>query len=254
MGLYGSIDLAEVLFTLFWLFFIALVLYLHRENKREGYPLESDGPGTIVPEGFPKTPKPKKYLLTHGGTHEAPRQEPREEVAAKPVAMYSGAPLEPTGNPMLDGVGPAAWANRRDEPDLTLDGRPRIIPMRHAEGFHVDHRDPNPIGMPVVAADGEVAGTISDIWVDLTEPMVVFYEVDLPEERGGRNVLLPVNFCKVGRFTPEVKVRAINADQFAQVPAVASDRQITKLEEDKIYGYYAGGTLYANAERLEPFV
>ena len=45
MGLSSSIDLAEILFTLFWLFFIGLVLYLHRESKREGYPLESDNEG-----------------------------------------------------------------------------------------------------------------------------------------------------------------------------------------------------------------
>ncbi|MEO1576025.1 MAG: photosynthetic reaction center subunit H, partial [Pseudomonadota bacterium] len=41
MGL-GEIDLVEIVFTLFWLFFAGLVMYLHRESKREGYPLESD--------------------------------------------------------------------------------------------------------------------------------------------------------------------------------------------------------------------
>jgi photosynthetic reaction center H subunit len=29
------------------------------------------------------------------------------------------------------------------------------------------------------------------------------------------------------------------------VPRIASDRQITKLEEDKVSAYYAGGTLYS---------
>ncbi|MEO0952871.1 MAG: photosynthetic reaction center subunit H, partial [Pseudomonadota bacterium] len=37
----GSIDLVEFIFTLFWLFFAVLVFYLHRESKREGYPLEA---------------------------------------------------------------------------------------------------------------------------------------------------------------------------------------------------------------------
>ncbi len=32
----ANIDLVEILFTLFWVFFIGLVLYLHRESKREG--------------------------------------------------------------------------------------------------------------------------------------------------------------------------------------------------------------------------
>ena len=35
----ASVDLVEVLFTLFWVFFIGLVFYLQREMKREGYPL-----------------------------------------------------------------------------------------------------------------------------------------------------------------------------------------------------------------------
>jgi photosynthetic reaction center H subunit len=254
MGLYGSIDLAEVLFTLFWLFFIALVLYLHRENKREGYPLEGDGRGSIVPEGFPKTPPAKTYLLTHGGTYEAPHREPPEEIAAQPVAMYTGAPLEPTGNPMLDGVGPAAWAPRRDEPDLSLDGRPRFVPMRYLEGFRVDPRDHDPRHYPVYGCDGELGGTVVDIWVDIVEPMVVFYEVQLPEPNDDRTVMLPVNFCKVGGVKRRVKVRALKGHQFADVPPIASDRQITKLEEDKIYAYYAGGTLYAEPERQEPLL
>ena len=57
-----SIDLAEILFTLFWVFFIALVLYLHRESKREGYPLESDRGGDVVVQGFPAVPEPKTSL------------------------------------------------------------------------------------------------------------------------------------------------------------------------------------------------
>ena len=45
----------------FWIFFFSLVIYLRREDKREGYPLESpQGPR----EGWPTVPGRKTYL--HG--------------------------------------------------------------------------------------------------------------------------------------------------------------------------------------------
>ncbi len=252
----GSIDLVEVLFTLFWLFFIGLVLYLHRESKREGYPLESDrthrAPGTKV-QGFPGVPEPKTFALPHGGTVTVPRKEPDNvELKAEPAAPYPGAPLVPTGNPMLDGVGPAAWSDRSDTPDLTLHGENRIVPMRVAPEFVVASRDPDPRGMEVIAGDGKVAGTVSDIWVDVSEPTVMFLEVDLGS--GGRNVMLPMGFAKVSKSRNQVNVQSIYAAQFADVPALASPDQITLLEEDKIYGYFAGGKLYADPARQEPLI
>jgi photosynthetic reaction center H subunit len=255
MGLTSSIDLAEILFTLFWLFFIGLVLYLHREGKREGYPLESDRSGSVTVQGFPGVPKPKEYELFHGGTVQAPRDEPFQELEnAEPVANHYGAPIRPTGDPMTSGVGPGAYANRDDEPDLNIHGKPRFVPLRVAEGFHVDRRDPDPRGMDVLGADGEVAGQVSEIWVDNVEPMLAYYEVQLTPERGGRKVMLPVTFSKVNRGKRTVNVKAIYADQFANVPGIASDEQITRLEEDKIAAYYGAGTLYADEKRQEPLI
>ena len=42
------------------------------------------------------------------------------------------------------------------------------------------------------------------------------------------------------------------AAQFADVPAIKNPDQVTRLEEDKITGYFAGGLLYATPARLEP--
>ncbi len=36
-----TFDVAQITLYLFWIFFFGLVLYLHRESKREGFP--SDG-------------------------------------------------------------------------------------------------------------------------------------------------------------------------------------------------------------------
>ena len=91
----GSIDLVEILFTLFWVFFISLVLYLHRESKREGYPLVSDRSKHITVQGFPSIPPAKEYKLYHGGTQLAPRDEaPEVDVPAKPVGRCNRPPAE----------------------------------------------------------------------------------------------------------------------------------------------------------------
>ncbi|MEM6477119.1 MAG: photosynthetic reaction center subunit H, partial [Pseudomonadota bacterium] len=51
-----------------------------------------------------------------------------------------------------------------------------------------------------------------------------------------------------------VDITAIRSDQFDDVPAIAKAGQITRLEEDKIMGYYGGGFLYATPERSEPWM
>ena len=261
-GLSSSIDLAEILFTLFWVFFIGLVFYLRREDKREGYPLDSDRSGRVAVQGFPGVPAAKTFSLTHGGTATAPREAPAAaELAARPAAPYPGAPLVPTGNPMLDGVGPAAYAQRANVPDMTIDGEPRIVPMRVAPGFHVHARDADPRGMTVIGADGEVAGTVRDVWVDRVEPQIRYFEVEpplpaavdgVPPGAPAAPVLLPIGFAKVRK--DRIDCAAIHAHQFTDVPKTASADQITALEEDRVCAYFAGGTLYADAERQEPYL
>lgn len=252
-GITSSIDLAEVLFTLFWVFFVILILYLHRESKREGYPLESDRKGVKV-QGFPAIPEPKEYLLAHGGTQVSPREEPLQSVAAEPAAPHPGAPLVPTGNPMVDGVGPAAYAQRSDTPDLTLHGKPRVVPMRVDDDFSVDAKDVDPRGMSVAGADGKSVGSVSDLWVDRAEPQIYYLEVALDAEHGGRSALVPFGFASINKGAGRIDVNAIYSHQFADVPALKSPDQITLLEEDKICGYFAGGTLYADASRQEPII
>ncbi|MGL6181385.1 MAG: photosynthetic reaction center subunit H, partial [Aestuariivirga sp.] len=36
------IDVAQIVLYLFWAFLAALIFYVRREDKREGYPLESE--------------------------------------------------------------------------------------------------------------------------------------------------------------------------------------------------------------------
>ena len=247
------IDLAQIALYVFWGFFAALIYYLHQENKREGYPLESERSGHVTVQGFPPIPSPKTYLLRDGRTVTVPnRLREERDLAAEPNGAYLGAPLEPTGDPMLAGVGPGSWAQRADVPDTTLDGELRIVPLRVTKGYGVSRKDPNPIGMPVLGADGEVGGEVIDLWVDRAEALFRYLEVEVPTTAGPRHVLLPINFSKIDRQC--VRVRSILGSQFAQVPGLRTQDRITLLEEDKIVAYYGAGTLYATPQRQEPLL
>lgn len=251
------IDVAQVTLYVFWAFFAGLIFYLRREDKREGYPLVSDRTDRtdrVEVRGFPSPPAPKTFILPHGhGTVSVPRPDAdRRELKMEAVAPWPGAPFEPTGNPMLDGVGPASWAQRSEHPDLTLEGREKIVPMRVATDVVVEPRDPDPRGMEVIAADGKVAGKIVDIWVDRSEHYIRYLEVDVAG--AGKRVLLPMTFVRVHVGRNQVRVASIYAEQFANVPALGNPDHITQREEDRITGYYAGGHLYASPRRLEPIL
>lgn len=248
----GYIDVAQVTLYLFWFFFAGLIFWLRREDKREGYPLVSERSEHILVQGFPSMPKPKTFLLRNGHTYQAPPGHVDErELKAVPAEPWLGAPLKPTGNPMIDGIGAASYALREDEPELTAEDQDRTVPLRVATDFAVAKEDITPIGMPVYGADGIKAGIVTEIWIDRSEPMVRYLETTL---EGGRVVMVPMNFCRIKQARGEVHVAAILASQFADVPAIASPDRITAREEDKVTGYFGGGTIYATPERSEPII
>lgn len=168
----------------------------------------------------------------------------------RPTANHPGAAFEPTGDPMKDGVGPASFADRADRPDLTLAGEPKIQPMSVLEGFHVDKNDPDPRGMSVIAGDGQKVGECVDIWVDRSEPHICYLTVELD---GGARKLIPFGFIRVKKGAGELHVKSIYAKHFADVPEPKAHDRITLKEEDRIVAFYAGGYLYADPARAEPF-
>jgi photosynthetic reaction center H subunit len=246
------IDVAQLVLYAFWIFFAGLIFYLRREDKREGYPLVYDRKENAPYLNFPPIPAPKTYLLASGDRVQAPRpdREPKD-IRAVPTAAWAGAPLEPIGDPMLDAVGPGAYALRADVPDRTYEGLPKIVPLRLAPTMHLERRDPDPRGMAVIGADREVAGIVRDVWVDRSEVTIRYLEVEVPAQPTPLLVLLPMTFSKVDGKSRTVKVEAILASQFVQVPVTKSLDQVTLLEEDRICAYYGGGTLYATPGRAE---
>ena len=182
---------------------------------------------------------------------------------ARPVDSTFGAPLEPIGNPLTAGIGPGAWAQRADHPDLTIKGIPRIVPMRVATDFHVAHEDPDPRGLDVHGMDGKVAGKAVDLWVDRSEPCLRYIEMELT---GGGRRLLPVPFLRMPRpsgwiplMMPEkpathIQIHVLKAADFAGIPQTKNPDLVTLLEEDKISAYFGAGSLYNSDLRFGPLI
>jgi photosynthetic reaction center H subunit len=271
------IDVAQLTLYAFWFFFAGLIFYLRREDRREGYPLESDLSGQpkrrLGGEIFPLIPAPKTFHLHDGRTVQAPRlAEDRTEIErrgikAERLAPWPGAPLVTGADAMTSGVGPGAWAERDDAPEMTFDGDPSIVPLRVATDHWVASEDLDPRGMEVVGADDEVAGTVADLWIDLAEPQIRYLEVALAAPPGrdeddgetaavvsnaGNGVLVPMTLARIAGN--RVKVKTVLARHFADVPILASPDRVTKREEDRISAYFAGGQLYADPKRMEPIL
>jgi photosynthetic reaction center H subunit len=261
----GTFDVAELAFLLFFGFFIALVFYLNKESRREGYPLEDEETGKIHPGSLFDTGK-KSFQLPHGRGTYVPEDVARDDINVPGVQAFrsAGAPWVPTGNAMKDGMGPAAWANRSKYPDLTFDGRPRIVPIANSHELIVSPNDPQLIGWPVKAADGVTVGKVSDIWVDQAEHIIRYLEV---ETNSGKKVLAPMMVAVVHGNSlidallpivedkPKyVEIDAITAAQFDDVPTLETPGIITRYEEDRVQAYFGGGYMYATPERAEPWL
>ncbi|MCA3303102.1 MAG: PRC-barrel domain-containing protein [Roseomonas sp.] len=251
------LDLAAVSLYIFFAFFAGLVYYLIREGRREGFPLVAELPdrlGVATLHGSPEMPAPKVFRLHYpeGATIvQGVRPERDVDAQLSPDYPYPGTAFVPTGDAMQDGVGPAAYADRADTPDLAFDdNKPKIVPLRAAPGWHIAHEDPDPRGKSVITLDGVVAGTVVDLWVDRSEYILRYVETEIP---GGRRVLVPIFLCT---FTDEgtARVISVTAAQFAAAPGIARPEQITLLEEDRISGYFGGGHFYATPERSESYL
>ncbi|MEO0465001.1 MAG: photosynthetic reaction center subunit H [Pseudomonadota bacterium] len=257
----AGVDLVDVSLWLFTTFFFGLIFYLRREDRREGYPLETDTTGKQEASGTFWMPPKKSFNLPHGrGKQEyafGPRDE--RELALKRTAVWPGAPYEPTGDPMQDGVGPASYSMREDVADLTLEGEPRIAPYRDSPGYEVAEQDRDPRGMDVYGADDEVAGQVLDLWVDRSEAIIRYLEIEVAANdsaSGERySVLVPMPFAKmVGGRQPKVVVEAVTAEQLRAAPKTKNELSVTRREEDRISGYYGGGKLYATRDLIEPLL
>jgi photosynthetic reaction center H subunit len=254
--LVGGLDIAELTFFAFFLFFLGLVWYLRGEDRREGYPVEDDlsgaaHGGTDTDSLFFKPPK--TFKLPHGlGDVTTPTANARDALPENVLPrIWAGEPLDVVGDKLTSGVGPASIAQRADRPDLDMHGQPRIVPTRvisHPVTVHANDVDPR--GLPVFGLDGGKAGTVKDLWMDRAESCLRYLEVDL--EGGAGTILMPITMAEVSRRG--VMTDAITGAQIAGVPRTKSADQVTLLEEEKITAYFGAGYLWATPERAEPLI
>lgn len=100
----GYIDFATIAIYLFWFFFAGLILYLRREDKREGYPLESDRQGVTV-QGFPAMPPAR------------PARAPHPAMAGGAAAHMAAAPAAPTAPAATQETAPPESATDSEHDD-----------------------------------------------------------------------------------------------------------------------------------------
>jgi hypothetical protein len=70
----------------------------------------------------------------------------------------------------------------------------------------------------VIGADGKLGGIVRDLWVDRSEAIFRYLELDVPVGGGTRRVMLPINFSRIG--ASQVKVASILGYQFSSVPSI----------------------------------
>jgi photosynthetic reaction center H subunit len=249
------IDLAQLTLYAFWIFFAGLILYLRREDRREGYPLVTTGRGRRPEEKFPVLARPKLFRMPDGSVLTAPRKEAPEIFKGARTVSWEGAPIEPVGNPMLSGVGPAAYALRSEQPEMLFDGSaPVISPLRLVKGSSLDREDPAVIGMTVVGADGVAGGVVRDAWIDRVETLIRYLEVEVTTPLGPRHVLLPMTLAQVDNRRKVVKAVSVMGRHFADAPLTHNPDQVSLREEDQITAYFASGHLYAEPSRMGPIL
>jgi photosynthetic reaction center H subunit len=248
----GNIDIALLSLYAFFLFFVGLVWYLNRESRREGYPLEDEMTGRLHSTKIWDVGPPKTFRLPHGhGTVNPKTARDSMELKAKKTWGRSGSPYVPSGNPLVDGVGPAAFAQRAKRPDLDFEGHPRIVPLSVVEELSVDKRDADPRGYTMYGSDGVAAGVVTDIWIDRSDRLVRYLETRLAN---GRQVLVPMTMVLVKGSKGTVRTDSISAAQFADAPAAPTSGTVTLDEEERTVAYFGGGYLYSSPSRQEPLI
>ncbi|NCQ62841.1 MAG: hypothetical protein GW757_02775 [Alphaproteobacteria bacterium] len=244
----GNLDVAILCVIAFVSFFLGLVVYLRREDKREGYPVEVAGMFGRVQraEGFPAMPRPKLFYRPHDrGVIQAPRLEEPEPVRPGQRLPPMAIPLDPGPDPLEEGIGAAAYTRNREElPDLDVEGEPKLISLNDNPEYYIPDGDPDPRGWVLLSADEKQVGQVHDLWFNRAEFFLRYYEVSINGAEGRR--LVPAFFAEALPCDRVVRATTLVADDMRRTPVRADGTCITMREEDRLNGFYAGGLRFSS--------
>jgi photosynthetic reaction center H subunit len=238
-----DIDIPQLMVAIFILFFIGLVYYLRREDRREGYPLVDDERLGMAPDSL--APPAKVFLLLEGGTTQMPHRELPSRMLGRAVDRHPGAPLVPLGDPLEAEIGPGAYPMRKDVP-LMAHGSPQVVPLRVSRDWSVMAGDIDPRGFTVFDLRHDAVGTVRELWVDRSVKILRYLEVSLAPSLGqavGDSVLVPIYYAAISRRRL-VRVRALLAPHFARIPRTAQPDRISAREEDRLNAFFSGAQFY----------
>ena len=243
----GNLDVALLCVIAFVTFFVGLVVYLRREDKREGYPVEVSGfqGRTQTSEGFPPMPSPKLFYRPHGrGVAQAPRVEEPETVRPGQKLPPMAFPLDPGANPLEEGIGAAAYTTlREDVPDLDVEGEPKLISLNDHPAYYIPDGDPDPRGWVLISADKKIVGKVEDLWFNRAEFFLRYFEVSIDGAEGRH--LIPAFFAEALPADRAVRATTLVAKDLRNAPIRADSTCITMREEDRLNGFFAGGLRYS---------
>jgi photosynthetic reaction center H subunit len=247
----GDVDVAQIMVVVFFIFFVFLIYHLRKEDKREGYPMK-DSVGGADEVGFPLMPAPKTFRLLEGGVATAPHPEIPQVFSGRPFWRGPGSAIEPVGDPLQAGVGPAAWSMRKDRPLTFGELQLQVVPIRATDkAWSVVWADLDPRGMPVFAADKTAVGTVIDLWVDRSVKILRYLEIELSlDGAAGRRILAPIYHAHIKPRPGRVRLIGIPAASLPGAPGLASPDQITAREEDRVNAFFAGARFFRPV--LEP--
>lgn len=255
-GVFGQIsnqiDIPTLASWAFVLFFVALVFWLQRQSKREGYPLRASPFTSERMDGFPPPPEPMTYILNEGGTTEAPHHFEQAPTSARPMHLFDGTPFIPLGNPLLAGIGPGSWVMKKDEPALNEQGELALQPLRAMPGWSVQEKDADPRGMAVYDWRWTDIGRVVDVWIDRGSKTIRMLEVETNADIHARRVLVPIFHAVIRGKARTMRVTALWAHQLADVPMPANPDIITGREEERLNAYYSAGRFYRNDPTVVP--
>ncbi len=256
-GVFGQIsnqiDIPTLASWAFVFFFVALVFWLQRESKREGYPLKASPFTTELMDGFPPPPaQPLTYILNEGGTTEAPHYYEQAPTSAKPMHLFDGTPFMPLGNPLLAGIGPGSWVMKKDVPALTERGDLLLQPLSALHEWSIQKGDADPRGMLVYDWRWTEVGRVAEVWIDRGIKIVRMLEVETNGDVHAGRVLVPIYHTEIREKARRIRVTALWAHQFADVPMPAKPDMITGQEEERLNAYYSAGLFYRNDPATSP--